>query len=156
MRIFVNSLIENPTFDSQTKENMTLRPQYFGSTAELSAKYVKAVVKCGLVDRVLSWAKFKQVSELKRKGGTKKQTVLGIPKLDDANMAGGAKGEQCTLILTEGDSAKALAVSGLSVVGRDRFGVFPLKGKPLNVREATHQQILKNAEIQNVVKIMGL
>lgn len=55
-----------------------------------------------------------------------------------------------------GDSAKALAVSGLSVVGRDYYGVFPLKGKPLNVREASHQQIMKNEEIQNIVKILGL
>jgi len=44
-------------------------------------------------------------------------------------MAGTREAEKCTLILTEGDSAKALAVSGLSVVGRDYFGVFPLRGK---------------------------
>lgn len=56
--------------------------------------------------------------------------------------------QDCTLILTEGDSAKALAVSGLGVVGRDRYGVFPLKGKLLNVREATNPQVLKNEEIQ--------
>lgn len=58
--------------------------------------------------------------------------------------------------LTEGDSAKALAISGLGVVGRDYYGVFPLKGKLLNVREASHQQIMKNEEIQNVAKILGL
>ncbi len=51
----------------------------------------------------------------------------GIPKLEDANDAGGRNSEHCTLILTEGDSAKSLAVAGLSVVGRDRFGVFPLR-----------------------------
>ena len=44
------------------------------------------------------------------------------------------------LIITEGDSAKSLAMSGLSVVGRNHYGVFPLKGKPLNVREASHKQ----------------
>lgn len=54
----------------------------------------------------------------------------GIPKLEDANDAGGRNSEQCTLILTEGDSAKSLAVAGLSVVGRDRFGVFPLMWEP--------------------------
>ena len=81
---------------------------------------------------------------------------LGIPKLDDANCAGGSKAHKCTLILTEGDSAKALAVAGLSVVGRDYYGVFPLKGKPLNVREAAHKTIVNNAEISSIVKIMGL
>lgn len=58
------------------------------------------------------------------------------------------RSQDCTLILTEGDSAKTLAVSGLGVVGRDRYGVFPLKGKLLNVRDATNPQVLKNEEIQ--------
>jgi DNA topoisomerase-2 len=79
-----------------------------------------------------------------------------MTKLCDANNAGSRYGKDCTLILTEGDSAKALAVAGLSVVGRDNFGVFPLRGKLLNVREASHDQIMKNEEIQNIKKIMGL
>lgn len=66
---------------------------------------------------------------------------VGIPKLDDANNAGGRGSDKCTLILTEGDSAKTLAISGLSVVGRDNYGVFPLRGKLLNVREATTAQV---------------
>ncbi len=65
----------------------------------------------------------------------------GIPKLEDANDAGTKNSSQCTLILTEGDSAKTLAVSGLGVVGRDRYGVFPLRGKMLNVREGSHKQV---------------
>lgn len=38
--------------------------------------------------------------------GSKKARILGIPKLEDANDAGTKKSEECTLILTEGDSAK--------------------------------------------------
>jgi DNA topoisomerase-2 len=72
------------------------------------------------------------------------------------NHAGTAKSAECTLIITEGDSAKSLAMSGLSVVGRDYYGVFPLKGKPLNVREAAQAQVVKNEEIKNLVDIMGL
>ena len=87
------------------------------------------------------WSKFKQNADLKKKGGAKKVKLTGIPKLDDANAAGSARSRDCTLILTEGDSAKALAISGLSVVGRDLYGVFPLKGKLLNVREASHSQV---------------
>lgn len=79
-----------------------------------------------------------------------------MAKLSDANNAGTKKASECTLILTEGDSAKALAIAGLGVVGRDNFGVFPLRGKLLNVREAKHDQIMKNEEIQNIKKIMGL
>ena len=70
-------------------------------------------------------------------GGKKKRQLFGIPKLDDANLAGTGHGSSCTLILTEGDSAKALAMAGLQIVGRDRYGVFPLKGKLLNVRDCS-------------------
>lgn len=66
----------------------------------------------------------------------------GVPKLDDANDAGTKRSDDCTLILTEGDSAKTLAVAGLSIIGRDKYGVFPLRGKMLNVREATHKQVI--------------
>ena len=76
--------------------------------------------------------------------------------MDDANEAGTKNGSGCTLILTEGDSAKTLAVSGISVVGKDYYGVYPLKGKLLNVREANVKQITENKEISDLVKIVGL
>ena len=81
-------------------------------------------------------------AQLNKKCSAQKQSkIKGIPKLDDANDAGGKQSSQCTLILTEGDSAKTLAISGLGVVGRDHYGVFPLRGKLLNVRDAAHKQV---------------
>lgn len=114
------------------------------------------VLKTGIVDSILSWVKSKQDKELKKTDGHKSSRLSGIPKLDDANFAGTRQADRCTLILTEGDSAKALAVSGLSVVGRDHYGVFPLRGKLLNVRDAAHKQIMENAEISQVKQILGL
>lgn len=155
--IFVNCLIVNPTFDSQTKETMTLQAKNFGSKCTLSEKFITNVTKCGIVEAVLTWAKFKEATQLQKQCSGKKQNKLkGIPKLEDANDAGTRNSLDCTLILTEGDSAKTLAVSGLGVVGRDKYGVFPLRGKLLNVREASHKQIMDNQEINNVVKILGL
>lgn len=154
--IFINCLIVNPTFDSQTKENMTLQSKSFGSKCALSEKFITAVSKIGIVESVLQWAKFKAQTELSKTSGSKKSKIKGVPKLEDANDAGTKNSLNCTLILTEGDSAKTLAVSGLGVVGRDTYGVFPLRGKLLNVREATHKQILENAEINNLIKIIGL
>lgn len=156
LAIFVNCLIVNPAFDSQTKENLTTKAANFGSSCEIPDKMIKAIEKSQIIDNILSWSKLKQSQELKRKSGTKTTRMLRITKLDDANFAGTSKSSQCTLILTEGDSAKALAISGLGVVGRDFYGVFPLKGKLLNVREASHAQIMKNEEIQNITKILGL
>lgn len=93
---------------------------------------------------------------MKKTDGSKRSRITGITKLEDANSAGGRNAKNCTLIITEGDSAKALAVSGLSVVGRDQYGVFPIRGKLLNVREASHDQIMKNTEIQHIRQILGL
>ena len=96
----------------------------------------------GIVDSVLAWSKFKQDQEMKKKhSGGKTNKLKGISKLEDANNAGTKHSINCTLILTEGDSAKTLAVAGLSVIGRDNYGVYPLRGKLLNVREASHKQV---------------
>ena len=157
LTLFVNALIDNPSFDTQTKECLTLKKQNFGSTCELSDKFVKSVIaRTGVVDAIIELAQFKESKELKKNDGKKHARITGIPKLDDANDAGTRNGQLCTLILTEGDSAKALAVSGLSVVGRDRYGIFPLRGKLLNVREASAKQIMDNAEVGAIKKILGL
>ncbi len=64
----------------------------------------------------------------KKKAPKKKKKLEGLPKLVDANEADGPRASECTLILTEGDSAMALAVSGLSVMDqRDLYGVYPLR-----------------------------
>lgn len=155
--IFVNCLIENPTFDSQTKETMTLQSKNFGSKCVPSDKFFTSLLKVGVVENILSWIRLKQQAELEKKCSSKKMSKLkGIPKLEDANDAGTKNSLDCTLILTEGDSAKSLVIAGFGVVGRDKYGVFPLRGKMLNVREATHKQIMENAEINSLVKILGL
>ncbi|XP_064646411.1 DNA topoisomerase 2-alpha-like isoform X2 [Lineus longissimus] len=154
--VFVNCLIENPSFDSQTKENMTSLVKAFGSKCQLGEKFVTNVSKSGIVENILSWMKFKAQAQLNKKSGAKTSKLKGVPKLDDANNAGTRFAHDCVLILTEGDSAKALAVAGLGVVGRDNYGVFPLRGKVLNVRDASHKQIMENAEVNNIIKIVGL
>ena len=155
--VFVNCLIVNPTFDSQTKDTMTLVARSFGSKCVLSEKFQAALTKSGIIESVLLWSKFKADAQLKSKqSGKKTNKIRGIPKLEDANEAGTKNSAGCTLILTEGDSAKTLAVAGLGVIGRDYYGVYPLKGKLLNVREASHKQIMENKEINDLVKICGL
>ncbi|RQM31206.1 hypothetical protein B5M09_010092, partial [Aphanomyces astaci] len=155
LRLFVKALVENPTFDSQMKECLTSKPEFFGSSCILTERYVKQVLACGIVERVVGALKTKQRTALLKKVAKKSNTVQ-VPKLEDANWAGTSKAHKCTLILTEGDSAKALAVAGLSVVGRDAYGVFPLRGKFLNVRDATDTQLTKNAEFSHLCTILGL
>lgn len=49
MWIFVNCLIVNPTFDSQTKETMTLQAKNFGSKCNLSEKFINNVRMNGIL-----------------------------------------------------------------------------------------------------------
>ena len=87
--VFVNCLITNPTFDSQTKEMMTLQMSKFGSKCTFSDKFTKQLEKCGIVESVLAWSKFKADQQLKSKQTGKKTNKLkGIAKLEDANDAG--------------------------------------------------------------------
>jgi len=157
--VFVNCLIENPAFSSQTKEMMTLKQSRFGSTCNLNSAFIAEVLEqTGILDVVVMEAQTKMTIAMdnQTKTGRSSKRILGVPKLEDANDAGTDQSSKCTLILTEGDSAKALAVAGLSVIGRDRYGVFPLRGKPLNVRDVTQQTVASNVEIMNIVKILGL
>jgi DNA topoisomerase-2 len=154
--IFVRSTIENPAFDSQIKEYLTTPSTKFGSKCEVSEKFIEKLVKTSLIDRALKLSDFKDNLDLQKVSGKKTTAIRGIDKLDDANKAGTNESLKCTLILTEGDSAKALAIAGLSVVGRDYFGVFPLRGKVLNVRDVLLKKVSDNNEINNLVKIMGL
>ena len=159
--VFINCLVENPSFDSQTKETLTTKVDQFGSKCAVVDATVNKVLKMGIVEQVVNWMKSKQdqnINKLVKGGGSGggNSRILGIPKLEDANDAGTKNGDKCTLILTEGDSAKALAVAGLGVVGRDRFGVFPLRGKLLNVRDATYSQTVENKEVQALMRIVGI
>ncbi|KAI9706126.1 MAG: DNA topoisomerase 2 [Candelina mexicana] len=153
--LFVNCLIVNPAFTSQTKEQLTTKTSQFGSKCTVSDKFLKDIAKTEVIENILHFAQQKADQALKKSDGSRRNRMSN-PKLIDANKAGTKDGWKCTLILTEGDSAKALAVAGRSVVGPDVFGVFPLRGKLLNVRDASIDQISKNTEIQNIKNFIGL
>lgn len=153
---FVNATIVNPSFDSQTKECLTTPANKFGSAFKCSPKFVDTLVKMGLLEEAQSILDSKAAKDAKKTDGAKKKTIRGLPKLEDALWAGTAKSNECTLILTEGDSAATSAISGLKVVGRERWGVFPLKGKMLNVKDISQIKFNQNEELTAIKKILGL
>ena len=153
---FVNATIVNPSFESQTKECLTTPANKFGSTFKSTPKFVDTLVKMGLLDEAQNIVEAKLAKDAKKTDGTKKKTIRGIPKLEDALWAGTAKSSECTLILTEGDSAATSAISGLKIVGRESWGVFPLKGKMLNVKDISQIKFNQNEELTAIKKILGL
>lgn len=187
IRVFVNCLVPNPAFDSQSKERLATPVEALGFNVRVTDAFAAAVADAGVEDSVVEALRQKDkavrahphtvthntarsltprlcgrprsrtsqwITRKVKRGADKK--LRAIPKLEDANHAGGKHSSKCTLILTEGDSAKALAVAGLAVVGRDRFGVFPLRGKLLNVRDVAMRTALGNEEVAALITILGL
>jgi len=154
--LFLRCDIENPAFDSQTKDYMNTPSSKFGSKCEVSDKFIEKIAKMGVMDAALQLTEVKETKAVKKSDGTKSRSIKGIPKLDDANWAGTEKSKECMIIFCEGDSAKTGVISGLTSEDRNTIGVYPLKGKVMNVRGETVKKISENKEIAELKKILGL
>jgi DNA topoisomerase-2 len=158
--LFINCQIVNPSFSSQIKDEMTTNVTNFGSECSVPLFVFKRIkdMDIDLLQILKSKIQFQDMLSLQKVKSKKTNVLKNIPKLDDANYAGTTKSINCILILTEGDSAKATAIAGISGLknGRDTFGVFPLKGKLLNVRDISNKLVSENEEIHNMIKILGL
>jgi DNA topoisomerase-2 len=154
--LFLRCDIENPAFDSQTKDFMNTPSSKFGSKCEVSDKFVEKVAKMGVMDAACALTEIKENKVAKKTDGAKTKSIRGIPKLTDANWAGTEKSKECIIIFCEGDSAKAGIISGLSSEDRNIIGVYPMKGKILNVRGESIKKISENKEITEIKKILGL
>jgi len=159
--LFLRCDIENPSFDSQTKDFMD-NPSVaeFGSKCDISDKFIEKVAGLGIMETACAVTQIRtQIREqknAKKSDGSKTRKIFGIPKLSDANWAGTSKSKECILIITEGDSAKSGVMSGLTETHRNYIGVYPSKGKYLNVRGETLKTILENEEINEIKQILGL
>lgn len=154
--LFLRATVANPTFNSQTKEQLTTPSKDFGCSIIVPDKFIEKLYKSSITEEIVEFCKAKEIASLgKATDGSKKNRIF-IPKLEDAIWAGTAKSNECSLILTEGDSAATFAKWGRAVVGPEKYGVFALKGKVLNVRDASISQLIGNEEINNLKQIIGL
>ena len=156
LMLFIRCDIENPSFDSQTKDYLTTQSSKFGSVCNVSDKFIEKIAKMGIMEAACLLTEVKDVKAAKKNDGVKSKNIRGIHKLVDANSAGTKESHLCKLLLVEGDSAKAGVVSGLSKEDRQYYGVYPLKGKLMNIRGASLKNISNNNEINEIKKIIGL
>jgi DNA topoisomerase-2 len=156
LAIFLRCDIDNPSFSSQSKDELGTAVASFGSTCKVSDDFIEKLAKMGVMDAACALTEVKENKAAKKTDGTKTRTIRGIPKLIDANYAGTDKSAQCTIIFCEGDSAKAGIVSGLSREDRNLIGVYPMKGKMMNTRGEPVKKIAENNEIMEIKQILGL
>ena len=154
--LFLRCDIENPSFDSQTKDFMNTPVAKFGSTCTVSDAFVEKVAKMGVMDVACSLTEAKENRLAKKTDGVKTKSIRGIANFIDANNSGTVQSPSCILILCEGLSALSGIVSGLSSEDRNTIGIYPLKGKLLNVRGEAIKKVAENKEIADIKKILGL
>lgn len=164
MWLFVDATIENPSFNSQAKLKLTTPASNFSGAKFKGPKwaptdaFIEKLYGSDIVKGARAAADAAELVKLSKSGGKKTPGLRTMPKgLEDAHKAG-TKGAsaKCSLILTEGESAKGFAMAGLKVIGRDYYGVYPLKGKPLNVKDCDVKKQLANKELTDIFQILGL
>ena len=146
--------VANPNIIGQTKDRLTSpEPKII-----FTEKEFKKIEKWDLMERLTKQLEAKEFRELSKTDGKQKRFV-DIEKADHANFAGHKTlSKNCTLYIVEGKSAKQYATQLISLIpsGRDYNGVYPMKGKPLNVMNANIDQLLKNVEFNELKEMLGL
>jgi len=151
----VGITMPNPRFESQTKRKLVRDANLEKAIESLMVSQMpKFLRKNGdflntVIERAKSRHKFQELKDAAKKG--KKQKRQRIEKLLDANERKNREG--CTLFICEGDSA----IGGLRSA-RDKLkqGGIALKGKPMNVSQATIKDILNNQEFSDIMASIGI
>jgi DNA topoisomerase-2 len=155
--LFLRCDVVNPSFDSQTKDYMNTPSNKFGSSCTVSDGFIEKIAKMGVMDLACSLTEAKESKmAAKKTDGAKTKTIRGIANFVDANYSGTERSGECVLVLCEGLSAMSGVISGLTSEDRNTIGVYPLKGKLLNVRGEASKKISENKEITDLKKILGL
>lgn len=152
--VVVSAQIVNPTFTSQTKEKLDTRLDKLGLVYVCSSAMAKGLDRQGVVEQIAAALTVQEDRAVSRSVKTDRGRISSIPKYEKALKLSSKK--PCCLYVTEGDSAKALAVAGFSVIGRDYNGVFPLRGKLVNVSGMSAKTALQHKEIMHLTQILGL
>ena len=157
MTLFIDCSIVNPRYSSQTKENLMTEVKDYKTSWEVPDKMINKIVKSTIIQSILDWAEAKAHQEsMKELRKLNKDTSGADPRRVEkfADALEKRDRQKCVLFLTEGDSAAKAVQSGR---GKNPYiASFPLRGKPLNVREKDIKRILENEEIKKILIIMGL
>ena len=145
----------NPRFESQTKRKLvrdlnlekgieTFMSDNIEKFLRKNKEYLEMVV-----DRAKSRHRFQELKDASLKG--RKAKKMRVEKLLDANER--KERNLCTLFICEGDSA----IGGLRSARNKLYqGGIALKGKPMNVMQASINDVLNNQEFMDIMSSIGL
>ena len=153
--IIMSCRLVNPVFSEQTKEKLTHPKIRLSLPKSLFSKIEKWNLMAILTEMLQS----KQLKAAGAKDPKVKRKNIKMAKGSDANKAGTKSSHDCVLWISEGKSAMGyieVYLSAGSKNWRDTNGIYPMKGKCLNVRKATPLQQMENAELSDLKLILGL
>lgn len=150
--------INNPRYNSQTKEFLQTPVKDFGMSLDVPDKVIQQIIKSEIVQEIIEWAENKKALEdlaaLKKKNkDIDKSGTAALRAITKYEPATSKLRHKCTLFIAEGDSAKSALMSARNP---EFHGVFPLKGKPVNVRGMKVKDMISNEELSNLMTIIGL
>jgi len=155
LKVFIFGTVNRPRFSSQTKENMISPSSEWKSSWEVNDKFIKNILKTEIVQSILDWVQAKEKAQLMAdlRKANKHLDKTDPKKVDNFYDASSKDRSKAILFITEGLSAATGVLSG-----RDpsTMGVFPLRGKPINVYPLTIKEVLDNKEFKNLLTVTGL
>lgn len=154
--LVINAQLNNPRYNSQTKEQLETLPSQYGTSLSIDDKVMRRIINSPIVASIIEWAEnralLKELQEQRRKNKENARANLrDIEKYEPATQK--TKRNECVLFLCEGDSAASPLRSARDPKTQ---GIFALKGKPINVRGRKIRDLVKNAELNNIMRILGL
>lgn len=156
--MFCTFHVNNPSYDSQTKECLTTVVERFSNdnkyTFKVPDSFIKFVLKSEIVDIVIDWYKQKCEVEdqktLRKLNRQAKTKIRNNDKFIDANSKRSADRE---LWIFEGDSARA----GFRAARDPQTqAAYMLRGVILNVMGLAPTKIMANKELSDLFNIIGL
>jgi len=148
--------LENPDYGGgNTKDKLTNHEKL---VFHLPPKFVEYIKGWKCIEALLEMLDMKDSKSLQKTDGVKKPHVNIKRKCFDANWAGTDRSDKCILMIVEGNSAAGYAESLQKFIegGKDIYGWYPLRGKPLNVRNASNDKLETNQEYIDLKKLIGL
>lgn len=153
--LFVNSIVYNPMFDSQSKTKLISDQKNFGTEIKLTEKFLKQIYNSEVTNSITDWLDQKKNADEKKaeREANKAISKVKVENYVDCKWAGGLKKDKTCLFITEGLSAAAGFRQYRDVATQ---ALYPIRGKILNPRDTSKEKVRANKEIQGIMSAMGL
>lgn len=150
--ILLRVTLDKPSFDTQIKKKL-IKPK---PKVTLPKPLLKQTLKWALLeDEIRKAFNMKSNKVAETKIGTTR--VTGVSHAIQASSSDPSERAKCGLIITEGETGKTLALKGLQYLpgGKMYNGVYPIRGKTMNIERHSAIDIAKNKELSDILKILN-